>query len=359
MKVLVINPGSTSTKIAVFCSDGLLMASTIQHPFDEISAFKKVMDQFDYRMNAIEKELEINCGNIRELCAVVGRGGLLRPVSSGTYRINDSMLCDLSNANLWGREHASNLGAFIAKHIGDRLGIPSFITDPITVDEMTDCARISGVPDIRRKSVFHALNVRACARRASYELGKDMDTCSFVIIHIGGGISIVAFKQGKCIDVNNALLGMGPFSVNRVGALPTGDLIELAYSGKYAKTELLSLLSKKSGVAAYTGSNNGFELSEMIINGNDKVKLIVEAMAYQIVKEAGGMAAALEGNLDAVIISGGLARMEECLMPFIRKHLAYLGRCIVYPGEEEMKAMGEAGIRVLRNEEEAKEYGRA
>lgn len=359
MKVLAINPGSTSTKIAVFSEDGQVFEKTIRHAAEELSGFKAVVEQYGFRSMVIMDSLAEGGIDLKELNAVIGRGGFVKPISSGTYRINDKMLQDLSNKSLWGREHASNLGAFLAKSIGDSLGIQSFIVDPVVVDEILDIARISGVPEIKRKSVFHALNVKACARKAAAELGKGLDNCNFVIIHMGGGVSVVAFRQGRCIDVNNALLGMGPFSPQRAGSLPIGDLVELAFSGKYSQSELLSLLSKKSGLIAYTGTDSGLELEKMILEGNDEVKKAVEAMAYQIVKEAGGMAAAMEGQVDGVIITGGLARMEVVLMPFIRQHLAYLGRFFVYPGEKEMDAMAEAAFRILQGKEEAKEYNPA
>lgn len=357
MKVLVINPGSTSTKIAIYDEvKGSVYDSTIRHNADDLAKFEKIVDQFDYRKKFILEALT-NAGiTLHELSAIVGRGGLMRPVEGGTYSINQKMLDDLADKSVWGREHASNLGAYLAKSMADEVGIPSFIADPVTVDEMKDVARISGIPEIERNSLFHALNSRACAHKAAKELGKKMEDCSFVIIHMGGGISAVAFEKGRCVDVNNALLGMGPFSPQRAGALPIGPLVEMAYSGKYTQKELLTYLSTKAGLLAYLGTDMGTDIEKRILEGDKKAELILSAMAYQIVKEAGAMFAAMKGKADAVIYTGGLAYSKDFLIPYLKEHLSYMGKQIVYPGEEELPALADAGFRILKGEEKPKEY---
>lgn len=356
MRILAINPGSTSTKIAVYDESDALLEKNITHHYDQISSYESVMGQIEFRYEILERTLTDNNISIQELTAVVGRGGFMKPISSGVYRINHTMLQDLSDKSLWGREHSSNLGAFLAKRIAETAGIPSFVVDPVTVDEMVDHARISGLPGIERRSLFHALNIRACARRAASSLKKNPDHCDFVIAHLGGGISVVAYHKGKCIDVNNALLGMGPFSLQRAGALPIGDLVELAYSGKYTKDELLNILAKESGLYGYLGTDNGLEIEAMIKSGDKKACAIVKAMAYQIVKEIGAMATALHGRVDAIILTGGLAHMQTLLVPFIQNNTSFLAPCIVYPGENELQSMIEGVLMVLKNIIRPKDY---
>jgi len=356
MKVLALNPGSTSTKIAVFEGTKVLSEKTIRHDAKKIKKFNNVVDQFEFRKEIIEKTLEDGGIKIGDLDAVVGRGGLMKPIEGGVYTVNDKMLEDLSDKSLWGREHASNLGAFLSKAIGDEAGIPSFIADPVTVDEMNDIARISGVPEIERASLFHALNIRKCIRETSKKLGKQKEESNFVVIHLGGGISVVAVENGKCIDVNNALLGMGPFSPQRAGALPIGDLINICYSGEYEKSELEYKLVKNSGLIAYTGTDNGSEIEKRAAEGDKKAEKALKAMGYQIVKEAGAMAAAIKYDIDGIIFTGGLVYADKILMPFLKNHLKSLGKIFEYPGEKEMKALAEAGLMVLKNEEEPKVY---
>ncbi len=356
MKILAINPGSTSTKLAVYDENDSILEKTIRHDAEKVESYDKVVDQFDFRKEIIEKTLKDEGFSLNELDAVVGRGGLTKPIEGGVYKVNDKMLEDLSNKNLWGREHASNLGAFISKEIGDEYGIPSFIADPVAVDEMKDIARYSGVPEIERVSLLHALNIRKCIREAAEQIRKKKENCNFVVLHMGGGISVVAVEDGKCVDVNNALLGMGPFSPERAGSLPIGDLIEMCYSGKYTKEELEYKMVKKSGLIGYTGTNDGAELEKRAKNGDREAEEALRAMGYTIVKEAGAMAATLKGDVDAVIFTGGLVYAKNVLMPYLKKHLKYLGKFIEFPGEKEMEALAEAGLMVLKGEEEPKEY---
>ncbi len=355
-KVLVINPGSTSTKIAVYDEDGEIFEKTIQHSSEEFARFDKVLDQVDVRKELILQTMQEQGVAMKDVAVTVGRGGLVRPVEGGVYAINQKMLKDLANDRIWGRTHASNLGAYLAKSLADSVGVGSYIADPVTVDEMSEISKISGVPEISRKSMFHALNIRACIRKVSREMKKPMEECNFVAIHMGGGISVVAVEKGRCVDVNNGLLGMGPFSPQRAGALPNGDLLEMAYSGEYTLKGLEAKLTKRSGLTAYLGTDNGQEICKRIDAGDERAKFIFEAMAYQIAKEAGGCAAVLKGKVDAVIYTGGLAHVQTVLMPFLKEHLQFLGKQIEFPGEKEMEALAHAALRVLKGEEEAKEY---
>ena len=356
MKVLAINPGSTSTKIAVYDNMDIMVEKTIRHDAEKIKSFEKVVDQFEFRKEIIENTLKDADINLEDLDAVVGRGGLMKPIKGGVYTVNEKMLEDLSDRTLWGREHASNLGAFLSKAIGDIVNIPSFIADPVTVDEMKDIARVSGVPEIERASLFHALNIRKCIRETSQKIGKKKENSNFVVIHMGGGISVVAVENGECVDVNNALLGMGPFSPQRAGALPIGDLINICYSGEFEKKELEYKFVKNSGLIAYTGTDNGSELEKRAADGDIEAEKALQAMGYQIVKEAGGMAATLKGKIDGIIFTGGLVYAQKILMPYLKEHLDYLGEFFEYPGEKEMEALAEAGLMVLKGEENPKVY---
>lgn len=353
--ILVINPGSTSTKIAVFDNKKQIFKKTLRHNPDELARFGELINQFEFRKNIVEQTLDENNIPTTSLHAVVGRGGLVRPVQSGTYKINEKMLIDLKDKSIWGRTHASNLGAFIAKSIANEIGVPAFIVDPVPVDEMEDIARISGVPEIERQSLFHALNIKSIARKTAKTIGKPLEECNLIGIHMGGGISIAAIKQGKAVDVNNAMLGMGPFSPQRAGALPIGGIIDLCYSGEYTKEELEKKLVKKSGLTAYLGTDNGIEIEKEIEQGNEKFKKIFSAMAYQIAKEVGAYATVLKGDVDAIFLTGGLA-YNKYLIKWLIEHTAFIAPIHIFPGEGEMEAMAEAGVRVLSGEEEVKEY---
>ncbi len=355
-KVLAINPGSTSTKIAVYDENGKIFESVISHDSKEIAKFASVKEQKDFRKGLILQTLQKFGLQMQQIDVVVGRGGLVRPVEGGVYAVSEHMLADLSDQTIWGRAHASNLGAFLAKSLADSVGVPSYIADPVTVDEMSPIAKISGVPEIRRKSMFHALNIRACIAKAAAILQKPKTECNFVAIHMGGGISVVAVQNGRCVDVNNALLGMGPFSPQRAGALPIEELLEMAYSGKYTLPQIERKLCKESGLIAFLGTDSGLEITKRIQNGDKKAEFILQAMAYQIAKEAGACVAVLKGEVDAVIYTGGLAHVQTVLMPYLKDHLRFLPKHIEFPGEMEMEALASAGLRVINGEEESKEY---
>lgn len=354
-RVLAINPGSTSTKIAVFDNKEEVFSKTLQHKPEELSGFAELIDQFEFRKNIVEEALEENNIHVLTLNAIVGRGGLVHPVASGTYKVNDKMLADLKDKSLWGRTHASNLGAFIAKSIGDEFDIPSFIADPVTVDEMDDIARISGVPEIQRQSLFHALNIKSIARKSAEKIGKPLDKCNMIAVHMGGGVSVAAIRDGKIVDVNNALLGMGPFSPQRAGALPISGVINLCFSGKYTKEELEKKLVKNSGLIAYLGTDSGVDIENKIDEGNEKFEKIFRAFAYQISKEIGLCATVLKGDVDAIYLTGGLA-YDKYLPKWIIERTKFIAPVLIFPGEGEMEALAQAGVRALSGEEAAKKY---
>jgi len=352
-RILVVNPGSTSTKSALFDDKSCVFEANINHSPLELSQFPKIIDQFSWRCEVIKSTLDakgISCGSIN---AVVGRGGLLKPMPGGTYRVNNKMLNDLKKG-IQG-EHASNLGGLIAYEFASPLAIPAFIVDPVVVDELDDVARISGIPDIERRSIFHALNQKQVARVAAQELKKRYKEINLIIAHMGGGISIGAHKKGKVVDVNNALKGEGPFTPERSGSLPVWDLVELALSGKYTKDELKKKITGKGGMIAYLGTNNLKKIKEMINQGNKKAKLLYEAMAYQISKEIGVCATVLCGNVQGIVLSGGLA-YDDIFVKLIKKRIDFIARVFVFPGGDEMKALAMGALRVLRGEEKAKIY---
>ncbi|MCD4817759.1 MAG: butyrate kinase [Candidatus Cloacimonetes bacterium] len=354
-RALAINPGSTSTKIAVFDDEQCVFEKTLRHSAGELNEFEGIIDQHEFRKNLVLDAMKENNIEPETLHAVVGRGGLVKAISGGTYVINKQMLEDLQNPELWGRIHASNLGAFIANSIAKPLNIPSFIVDPVTVDEFDEIARISGIPQIERKSLFHALNIRYIARKVAEKIGKKFDDCNMIAVHMGGGITIGAISKGRTIDVNNALLGMGPFSPQRAGALPIGDLLDMAYSDKISKDELITLLTRKGGLSAYLGTDDGVEIEQKIDNGDEKFTFIHEAMCYQICKEIGACATVLEGKVDVIFLTGGLARNPHTVKSII-KRVNFIAPIEILAGEKEMEALSQGAIRVLKGLEPAKEY---
>ncbi|TCO71799.1 butyrate kinase [Marinisporobacter balticus] len=352
-RMLAINPGSTSTKIAVFDDEKSVLETTLRHSTEEINKYEKIYDQYAFRKQVILDTLNENGINITKINAVVGRGGLLKPIEGGTYKVSEKMMKDLEVGVLG--EHASNLGGIIANEIAKQLDVDAFIVDPVVVDEMDDLARISGMPEIDRKSIFHALNQKAVARCAATEIGKKYEDGNFIVAHMGGGVSVGAHKCGRVIDVNNALDGEGPFSPERAGGLPVGDMAKLCFSGKYTIDEIKKKLKGKGGLVAYLGTNDGREVGKMIEDGDEKAALVYKAMAYQVAKEIGSCAAVLKGKVDAIILTGGIAYDKE-FVKWITKHIEFIGKVMVYPGEEEMVALAQGGLRVLRGEEQPKEY---
>jgi butyrate kinase len=353
LKVFVINPGSTTTKIAVYTERGPVFEKNIEHPMELLSKFSKVTEELPIRLESINNAIKENNINLMEMDAFVGRGGPLKPLEGGTYNINEKMLEDLSSCKY--SNHASNLGALIAHKFAKEYNKPAFVVDPVTVDNFIPEARISGMPEIERKCRSHALNIKSVAREVANKIKKDIKKCNFVVAHLGTGISICALKGGKIIDVNDALLGEGPFSAERAGTLPIGPLVKLCYSKKYTEEELLNILSKESGLKGYLKTNDVREVLQRIKKNDKKAKLILNAMLYQIAKQIGSMAVALKGKLDGIILTGGMTK-SPYISQSIKNQVKFLGKVYVIPGEKELKALAEGAFRVLRKEEKPKEY---
>lgn len=352
-KQLIINPGSTSTKIGVYYDSDAILVETLRHSAEEIGGYKCIYDQLNFREEVILKVLKEKNVRVDELHAVVGRGGLLKPIEGGTYGVNEAMLADLKEG-VQG-QHASNLGGIIAKGIADSLKVPAFIVDPVVVDEMDDIARVSGMPEIERKSIFHALNQKAIAKKYAKETGSQYEKLNLIVVHLGGGISVGAHRLGRVVDVNNALDGEGPFSPERAGGLPVGDLVNLCFSGRYTKEEMKKKLNGKGGMVAYLGTNDAKKAQEKADAGDKQAQLVVDAMAYQVAKEIGKCAAVLQGKVDAIILTGGIA-YSKYIVNYIKGMVEFISNVVVYPGEDELLALAEGGFRVLNGEETAKEY---
>ena len=352
-KILTINPGSTSTKIAIFQNEELVYEKTLRHSSEEIGKYDKISDQFQFRKNVIEEALNEANLKIKDLDAIVGRGGLLKPIIGGTYKVSDVMIKDLKVGVLG--EHASNLGGIIAREMAAEASIPSFIVDPVVVDEMEDIARISGIPEISRISIFHALNQKAIGRRAADDMNKKYEDCNLLIVHMGGGVSVGAHKKGKVVDNTNGLDGEGPFSPERSGGLPVGALIRLCYCNELTEEEIEKRIKGNGGVVAYLGTNDIRDVEGMINNGDKKAELIYDAMVYQICKEIGAYATVLKGDVDAIILTGGMAYSSK-IREKIENRVKFIAPIKAYPGEDEMIALAQGGLRVLRGEEEALDY---
>lgn len=352
-RILAINPGSTSTKIAIFDNEKPLFEEVLRHSTEELAGYDSIFDQYSFRKEVILETLNQKDINITKLAAVVGRGGLLHPIPGGTYGVNPQMLEDLKKG-IQG-EHASNLGGVLAHEIAVQLNIPAFIVDPVVVDEMQDTARLSGMPEIPRKSIFHALNQKAVGRRAARDLGSRYEDARLIVAHLGGGISVGAHEKGRVIDVNNALDGDGPFSPERTGSLPAGELMRRCFAGSDTQQEIYKKIVGRGGLVAYLNTNDGREVMARIKDGDKEAELVYRAMAYQIAKEIGSSAAVLKGHVDAVVMTGGLA-YDETLINWISEHISYIARILVYPGEDEMIALTEGALRILRGEERSKTY---
>ena len=351
--ILVINPGSTSTKVAVFRDKEPVFTETLRHSTEELSKYKSIIDQFEFRTQAILNMLKEKGISLSEIDAIVGRGGLLKPIESGTYIVNEKMIEDLKKAERG--EHASNLGGIIAYTLAKEHDIEAYIVDPVVVDELEDIARITGMPEIEKSSIFHALNQKAIARRLAADLNKKYEEVNLIIAHLGGGISIGAHKHGRVVDVNDALNGEGPFSPERAGGLPVLDLVKLCYSGKYTYQEMKKRLIGQGGIVAHLGTNDVREVYKKIKEGDKKAELVLEAMAYQTAKEIGAMAVVLKGQVDAIGITGGIAYNED-FVKRISERVKFIAPIYVYPGEDEMSALAQGAYRVLSGEEKAKMY---
>lgn len=352
-KLLVINPGSTSTKIAVFKDEEMEFCETLRHSVEELSQYDRVSDQYEFRLNIILNTLKEKNVDINSFSAIVGRGGLLKPIEGGTYKVNEKMLEDLRSTEKG--EHASDLGGILAYGIANKIGVDAYIVDPVVVDELSDVARISGLKDIERVSIFHALNQKAVARRHAKLQGKRYEDMNLIVVHLGGGISVGAHEKGRVVDVANALDGEGPFSPERSGGLPVGELVRLCYSGKYTYEEMSKKLVGKGGLVSYLNTNSAMEVCERIEKGDEYAKLIYYAMAYQTAKEVGSCAVVLKGKVDGILLTGGIAH-DKMFTDWIKELVGFIADVYVYPGEDELTALAEGGLRVLKGEEEAKEY---
>ena len=350
--ILAINPGSTSTKIAVYKNEDQLFTTSISHTPEELAGFKSVNEQFEWRKGLILKNLAENNIDMKKLSAVVGRGGVISPIESGVYEVNDDLIHDLLNARM---QHASNLGGLLARDIADSIGVKSYIADPVVVDEMMPYARISGVPELPRESIFHALNQKAVARLFAKESDKKYEDLNLVVCHMGGGCTVSAHRRGRVIDTTNALDGCGPISPERSGSLPPGPLIRLCFSGKYTEEELLKLVHGKGGLYAHLGTTSVPEALDRIMAHDLHAMLILRAMCYSIAKEIGAMSVALKGDVDAILLTGGIAHSKR-VTDFIADHVDSIAPIFVYPGENELKALSENALAVLRGERSVKTY---
>jgi butyrate kinase len=352
--ILAINPGSTSTKIAVFRNTREMFLKNIRHTSEELSQFARITDQYGFRKNIILNELESAGIDIKNIAVVVGRGGLVKPIPSGVYAVNDAMVEDLKIGVMG--QHASNLGGLIARDIADSIpGTKAFIADPVVVDELEDIARVSGHPLFERVSIFHALNQKAIARQHAKSISKRYEEMNLVVVHLGGGISVGAHHNGRVIDVNQALDGEGPFSPERSGSLPVGALVKMCFSGKYTQEEIKKMITGKGGYVAYLGTNDAYEVEKRAAAGDEQAQLIHDAMAYQVAKEVGAMSTVLKGQVDAILLTGGIAYGK----PFVETlsgRIAHIAPIFVYPGEDEMRALAMNGLMVHKGESEARIY---
>ncbi|MCR5399227.1 MAG: butyrate kinase [Lachnospiraceae bacterium] len=350
---LIINPGSTSTKIGVFEDENLLFEETLRHSTEEIAKYATIADQKDFRKNIILKLLQEKSFDINSLDMVVGRGGMLKPIPGGTYEVTDELLEDLKIGKQG--QHASNLGGMLAREIGDEIGVRSFIVDPVVVDELCDIARYSGVPELPRTSVFHALNQKAVAKRYAKEKGVAYDSLNLVVVHMGGGVSVGAHTGGRVIDVFNALDGDGAFSPERAGGAPSGALIKMCFSGKYTEAEVYKKFVGGGGFNAYVGTNDMRDVEKMIQDGDTKAKVIRDAFIFQVSKDIGSMACVLKGKVDAIVVTGGIAYDKE-VVAGLKEACEWIAPFTVYPGEDELLALAQGGLRVMNEEEKALKY---
>lgn len=355
IRIIAINPGSTSTKIAVYDNESPVLVKNIVHTTEELEPFERITDQFEYRKDLIIKVLEDAEIRMDLVRAVVGRGGLVKPIESGVYEVNDRLKEDLIHSPM-GAEHASNLGGLIADDLARSLpNAKAYIANPVVVDELEDIARYSGHPLLPRISVFHALNQKAVARQHAKSILRKYEEMNLIVVHLGGGISVGAHHKGRVIDVNQGLDGDGPFSPERTGTLPVGALIRLCYSGKYSMKEVLKMNKGEGGLVAYLGTNSAYEVEKRMMAGDLEARQVNEAMAYQVSKEIGSMYAVLKGEVDAILITGGVAH-SKWFVNQISERVHKMAPVHTYPGEDEMRALAFNGLRVIKGETEVKVY---
>jgi butyrate kinase len=353
-RILAINPGSTSTKFAVYFDNECVLNKTIRHSMDELMRYKNVVDQFDFRKGFIIDALIEEGIEVDSIKIIMGRGGLTYPLESGVYRVNNQMLKHARMGVLG--QHASNLGPLLADYIAQQIPFArAYIADPVVTDEFCELARIAGHPNFRRQSIFHALNQKATARLHAKKSGKKYEEMNLIVAHLGGGISVGAHKKGRVVDVNNAFDGEGPFSPERSGSLPVGQLIGLCYSGKYSEEQVRRMVVGEGGYVGYLGTNNAKEVEEMAASGNEKASLIQEALYYQVSKLIGEMAVVLAGDVDAILLTGGMA-FSFHLETSIKQKVSFLAPVFTYPGEDELEALAMNALLVANGEVEVKEY---
>lgn len=350
--ILVINPGSTSTKVALFRDEQNEWSTSIQHSVEDLKRFPDTFSQLDWRLSLIRATLEGYGTDVHELSAVIGRGGLLKPVESGVYEVDEAMEESLRTAAM---QHPANLGAPLARAIARTAGVKAYIADPPIVDEMCDEAHFTGMKDIRRASVFHALNHKAVARRYAESCNCRYEDLNLIVVHMGGGISTGAHRKGRVIDVNNAYDGDGPIAPERAGTIPAGQLAELCFSGKYTLAQIKKLCCGQGGLMNYLGTNQMTEIRERAARGDEQARTMTEVMCYTISKSIGAMAAVLKGEVDAIILTGGLANNRH-ITDKIVEHCGFIAPVTIYPGEDEMSALAANALRVLRAECEVKQY---
>lgn len=353
-KILAINPGSTSTKVAVYEDTKPIVVLTLQHTKEEIDRYAGILEQFDFRKEIIVNAVKEAGVDIEKLDAVIGRGGLTKPIKSGVYRVNADMLADLSDRSR-GSIHASNLGAILANDIAKQAGCQAYIADPVVVDELQDVARVTGLPEIKRKAIFHALNQKAVARTYADGKGVKYEDLNLIVVHMGGGVSVGAHRKGEVIDVNNALEGEGPFSPDRAGGLVSVSVAEYIEKNGMTAKQFTDKVERNSGFLAYFGTNDTREITKMAEEGNAQAKLVLDAMAYNVSKYIGAMATVLKGEIDAIILTGGIAH-GKYVCNYIKDMVGFMAEVAVFPGENELEALAANALRVLQGELVPKEY---
>ena len=352
-RILVVNPGSTSTKLSIFEDAVPVAAETISHDASTLSGYTQLMDQLPMRLEIVKEFLSRHGVLVSDLSAVACRGGLLQPLPSGTYRVNEAMVTELQNPSLGA--HASNLAACIGYELSRESGVPAYIVDPIVVDELEPLARLTGLKGIERISIFHALNQKAVARQAAADMGRAYESLNLILVHLGGGISVGAHHHGRVIDVNNALNGDGPFAPERAGSLPAVGLVQLCFSGKCSEPEIMKLLAGKGGLVSHLGTNDARVVEGMIDSGDEHARLVYQAMAYTVAKTVGAMATVLCGDVDAIVLTGGMARSPMLVDEIVRR-VQFIAPVKLYPGEDEMRALAEGVLRVLDGSVAAADY---
>jgi len=353
-RILAINPGSTSTKIAVYESVNPIFLKNIKHSQEKLTEFEKITDQFSFRKNLILHQLEEAEMDLNSIQVIVGRGGLMKPIESRVFAVNEKLIRDLRECTYGG--HASNLGGLIADDIAKSLPYAkAYIANPVVVDELEDIARFTGHPLFKRRSIFHALNQKAVARQHAKSIMREYEDLNLIVVHLGGGITVGAHRKGRVIDVNQGLDGEGPFSPERSGTLPVGDLVRVCFSGKHTEKEVLSMIVGKGGLVAYLYTNSAYDAEAIAFEGDERASLILQAMAYQVAKDIGAMSTVLRGEIDGILITGGVAN-SRWFVDLIIERVKHIAPTHIYPGEDEMRALAFNGLRILKGETAAKEY---